>query len=313
MNSWSVRYCSWPARPGNYGSIDAEPHLVARFEASVECVGAWKLSAGLCGQKCDRAIGALLSRSTLPPVMVGFDPIGRASQAVRVLLPCSLSLSLPSLHLHPWHLPTMSWLFGSTSKPAAPAPAAPPAATTEDDAAAAAGCPVDHSTRSRWLQNQQQPDGSEAKAPHPFLPSTPSQAPASGAAASRPSVSPPAALSHEREVSSIPRWLATDPDSAQSTQGQGKADGNSSRDGNWVYPSPNQFYTALQRKNRNPAQADMDFVVPIHNAVNERTWDEVMKWECGTADAARQDVKLVSFKGRPQDVSPRAWFKTLLG
>ena len=57
----------------------------------------------------------------------------------------------------------------------------------------------------------------------------------------------------------------------------------------------------------------MDFVVPIHNAVNERTWDEVMKWECGTADAARQDVKLVSFKGRPQDVSPRAWFKTLLG
>lgn len=110
-------------------------------------------------------------------------------------------------------------------------------------------------------------------------------------------------LSLERETSSIPRY---------SNESAGS---DSAKSGKWVYPSPSQFYTALQRKNRSPRQEDMDIVVPIHNAVNERTWGEVMKWENEAAgpEVAKNAVQLVSFKGRPNDRSPRAWWKILLG
>lgn len=66
-------------------------------------------------------------------------------------------------------------------------------------------------------------------------------------------------LSVERETSSIPK----------------------AADGNWVYPSEAQFFAAMARKNHNPQAADMKTIVPIHNAVNERAWAEVMKWEAG--------------------------------
>lgn len=57
----------------------------------------------------------------------------------------------------------------------------------------------------------------------------------------------------------------------------------------------------------------MKVVVPIHNAVNERAWTELMKWEAGQGGDQCGGVKLVSFKGRPKDLSPRARWKTLLG
>ena len=190
----------------------------------------------------------------------------------------------------------MNWLFGSSK------------ASSSDDAVTAAptsassgdACPVDHSTRSRWLQQQQQ-QGGQSAAPHPFAAPS-ARPPAAAVPASSPS------LSLERETSSIPRYTA-DASTSASTAGE------SASSGKWVYPSPSQFYTALQRKNRNPRQEDMDIVVPIHNAVNERTWNEVMKWEneaLGPA-AAKDAVQLVNFKGRPNDRTPRAWWKILLG
>ena len=98
-------------------------------------------------------------------------------------------------------------------------------------------------------------------------------------------------LSQERVVSSIPR-----------------------RDGsNWVYPSQAQFYSAMARKNHNPQAVDMRVVVPIHNAVNERAWGEVMRWEKDQGGEECGGVKLVSFKGRPQDRTIRAWCNVLLG
>jgi cytochrome c heme-lyase len=100
--------------------------------------------------------------------------------------------------------------------------------------------------------------------------------------------------SRDRVVSSIPRWSEDAKEQA-----------------NWVYPSTSQFYESLQRKNRDPDAKDMNVVVPIHNAVNEQAWEEVLKWE--TLMAPKEDIKLVSFKGRPQDTSPKAWFKTLIG
>ena len=43
-------------------------------------------------------------------------------------------------------------------------------------------------------------------------------------------------------------------------------------------------------------------VLQIHNAVNEGTWQKILKWEGNT------DVKLVRFEGRPRDLSPLAFF-----
>lgn len=101
----------------------------------------------------------------------------------------------------------------------------------------------------------------------------------------------PTHLPNEREVSSIP-----------------KADGS-----NWVYPSESQFFNAMARKNHNPQATDMKVIVPIHNAVNERAWAHVMMWEAGQGGDKCGGVKLVSFKGRPKDRTPKAWIKTIFG
>ncbi len=95
----------------------------------------------------------------------------------------------------------------------------------------------------------------------------------------------------DREVSSIPR--------------------NASE--KWVYPSQAQFFAAMARKRHNPRESDMKVIVPIHNAVNERAWGEVMKWEDGQGGDGCGGVKLVSFKGRPSDRTPRARWNILLG
>lgn len=69
----------------------------------------------------------------------------------------------------------------------------------------------------------------------------------------------------------------------------------------------------MARKNHDPQANDMRVIVPIHNAVNERAWGEVLKWERGRGGEGCGGVRLVSFKGRPKDRTPKAWMKTLLG
>lgn len=136
-------------------------------------------------------------------------------------------------------------------------------------------CPVDHEKQSAGSCSVNYSSGSRWSS---FLSN------GLGSSASSP-------LSTEREVSSIPR-----------TTGD-----------NWVYPSEAQFFTAMARKNHNPQTADMKTIVPIHNAVNERAWCEVMKWEAGRGGESCGGVKLVSFKGRPNDMTPKARLMTLLG
>ncbi|TIB69043.1 cytochrome c and c1 heme-lyase [Wallemia mellicola] len=85
---------------------------------------------------------------------------------------------------------------------------------------------------------------------------------------------------------------------------------SSNNNDNWVYPSQLQFFEAMKRKGHNPNPRDMNTIVPIHNAVNERAWMEIKKWEDGKSDC---EIYLHSFKGRPQDRSPKAWIKTALG
>lgn len=121
-------------------------------------------------------------------------------------------------------------------------------------------------------------------------------------------------LSTEREVSSIPRLHGAGQSDPSEFASSGHAAPDSDNNANWVYPSPAQFYSALQKKDRNEANAsDMDMIVPIHNAVNEKCWADVLKWELNEAQAKSEEVKLVSFKGRPSYMSPRARIYSMLG
>lgn len=49
--------------------------------------------------------------------------------------------------------------------------------------------------------------------------------------------------------------------------------------GNWVYPSEKMFFEAMKRKGYDAREVDMKTVVPIHNAVNERAWQQIKEWE----------------------------------
>lgn len=48
--------------------------------------------------------------------------------------------------------------------------------------------------------------------------------------------------------------------------------------GNWIYPSEAMFFNAMKRKNWDPQESDMSSIIPIHNAVNEKCWEEILKW-----------------------------------
>ncbi|CAK7244670.1 MAG: Cytochrome c1 heme lyase [Sporothrix thermara] len=87
--------------------------------------------------------------------------------------------------------------------------------------------------------------------------------------------------------------------------------------GNWVYPSEKMFFEAMKRKgNDNARAADMRVVVPIHNAVNERAWKEILEWEApytGTGPGQCGGPRLHSFAGLSTNMSPKARINTLLG
>ncbi|CAG8732483.1 35565_t:CDS:2, partial [Racocetra persica] len=104
-----------------------------------------------------------------------------------------------------------------------------------------------------------------------------------------------------RQISGIPRAF---PDS----------DKNKAKDviENWIYPSEQMFFNAMKRKDWNPREEDMRVIVPIHNAVNEKAWKEILEWEklhenhCG-------GPKLVKFQGKAKNITPKARLFNLLG
>ncbi|KTW29715.1 hypothetical protein T552_00922 [Pneumocystis carinii B80] len=101
-------------------------------------------------------------------------------------------------------------------------------------------------------------------------------------------------LSNKREISSIP-----------------KADGKNGEF--WVYPSERMFFQAMRRKNWDPKADDMQIVVPIHNAVNERVWREIISWEKGWGSEKCGGPKLIKFEGKSSKMSPKARMLKLLG
>eukprot|EP00282_Hemiselmis_andersenii_P039608 CAMPEP_0169446210 /NCGR_PEP_ID=MMETSP1042-20121227/10854_1 /TAXON_ID=464988 /ORGANISM="Hemiselmis andersenii, Strain CCMP1180" /LENGTH=199 /DNA_ID=CAMNT_0009557663 /DNA_START=41 /DNA_END=637 /DNA_ORIENTATION=+ len=108
-------------------------------------------------------------------------------------------------------------------------------------------------------------------------------------------------LSTARVESSIPKDDFTPAHQAENPQKE-----------RWVYPSEQMFFNAMQRKGWNPKEDDMSSVVALHNAVNEQTWNEVLRWERDLHPECPQP-KLVRFYGRPKDFSPRARIFSLLG
>ncbi|KAF4158868.1 hypothetical protein CNMCM6069_003107 [Aspergillus lentulus] len=126
----------------------------------------------------------------------------------------------------------------------------------------------------------------------------------------------------EREPSSIPRGDA---------------------DGNWEYPSPQQMYNAMLRKGYTDTPQDaVEAMVAVHNFLNEGAWAEIVGWErlfakgLGQAwekcrkgeqgialEAMKQEMtgnvdpasepRLLRFKGRPQELTPKAQILQALG
>jgi cytochrome c heme-lyase len=102
-------------------------------------------------------------------------------------------------------------------------------------------------------------------------------------------------LSKQREVSGIPK------------AGEAGSDGET----NWVYPSPQQFYHAMRRRNKDPEADAMDAVVHVHNVTNEKTWDLILNWESLHKEAC-PTPSLLRFVGRSEELSNKAQFKSRL-
>lgn len=130
-------------------------------------------------------------------------------------------------------------------------------------------------------------------------------------------------LSTDREISTIPRALSTitDPSTLNSAEKAAlPVPANNERDtghdrasGNWIYPSQEMFFAAMQRKGHSPEGSDMSTVVPIHNAVNEKAWAHIKEWERGRGSDACGGPRLVSFAGDSKALTPRARWKSLVG
>lgn len=200
----------------------------------------------------------------------------------------------------------------------------------------ASACPVDHKTRDVWLQQQRASGGG---GPHSHPPAD-SDAETPRTKSQRP-------LSTDREVSGIPR--ATDPGSDPSqTPSQcpspyaaapvpshgtpSNAENETGHDqasGNWIYPSERQFFEALMRKGNTPTSTtsptelatSVASIIPIHNAVNERAWHQILEWEkqVPSSDPGSRKCggpKLYSFRGLGVDsqfLSPRARMNNFMG
>ncbi|KAG5718833.1 Cytochrome c heme lyase [Termitomyces sp. T112] len=79
----------------------------------------------------------------------------------------------------------------------------------------------------------------------------------------------------------------------------------------WDYPSPQQFYNALVRKGWETPEEHVETMVDIHNFLNERAWEEVLRWE--KREYEHDDLQLARFKGRPGEISPKARFWMFAG
>ena len=88
----------------------------------------------------------------------------------------------------------------------------------------------------------------------------------------------------------------------------------------WLYPSPQMFWNAIVRKGKSEDSKEeikhMETVVAIHNNMNEKTWKQILSWEKLHDEYHHTDgtePKLLRFIGRPDEMTPKAKLRTLLG
>jgi cytochrome c heme-lyase len=158
-------------------------------------------------------------------------------------------------------------------------------------------CPVDHSSRQAWLDKAKETQEAKCPVDHGTQQAFLDKAEACSSdrldSYSNQDLNYVSGeLSKEREVSSIPR------------HGTGK---------NWVYPSQQQFFNAMKRKNFDPDGRDMQTIIPIHNAVNERAWMEILKWEEGRGGDQCGGPQLIRFEGNAKKLTPNARWNMVWG
>lgn len=123
-------------------------------------------------------------------------------------------------------------------------------------------------------------------------------------------------LSTERTTSSIPRSKISAAPGASPydkpsacpvphDQRSGADGEKENSQGNWEYPSAQQFYNALVRKGWETPEEHVEMMVLVHNFLNERAWREVQDWEREMGVDAEK-LSLARFQGRPGTISPKA-------
>lgn len=152
-----------------------------------------------------------------------------------------------------------------------------------DTPSAAEACPVDHKTRQIWLDKAR----SQNEQPVPSIPAG-ETCDSTSIVQKKPAKTFPRpqfahfSLDQSREISTIPRALPDQLSPApQDAPANNEQESGPSSSGNWIYPSQQMFFDAMKRKNYDPRAEDMQSIVPIHNAVNERAWQEIKVWEHG--------------------------------
>jgi cytochrome c heme-lyase len=223
----------------------------------------------------------------------------------------------------------MGWFWNDSSqstKAGSPAPPSLSSSTSQPQEPKTASCPVDHQARQDWLDAAKSKSVQTMPHPTPSIPLTRSgsescdstiidQSSSSQSSRLHPSNS---SLSNHRQISSIPRgsshpYSTSDSPCPSPHPPNAEQDPKTSSSGHWIYPSEAQFFAAMRRKSHNPSPTDMKTIVPIHNAVNEKVWHEILKWEAGRGAEGCGGPKLVSFRGDSTRLTPRARWNVLLG
>ncbi|KAG5914732.1 hypothetical protein E4U61_005384 [Claviceps capensis] len=206
-------------------------------------------------------------------------------------------------------------------------------------------CPVDSQTRDAWLAQARAAASSESNTPsscpvnHDSSPTNPPKtwtqsltsylpwsSPSPSSLPKSPTRASSSALDTSRVISTIPRSTtattspcpanesatpASDPPTVAANH---EIESGVDPSGKWVYPSEKMFFEAMKRKGYDARVADMKTVVPIHNAVNERAWREIVEWEEPyLAGTGCKTPKLESFANKNDRMTPTARFNTILG
>lgn len=177
-------------------------------------------------------------------------------------------------------------------------------------------CPVDHSSRGEWLENMKSIPNQEQQSVCPVNHNDRKNWLDKVSVISTTKSEPEAAEgdsfeSCNSQVIDEKQKFSTHSNTHLPTERQISSIPRSQENKNWVYPSEKQFFDAMRRKNWNPNVTDMKTIVPIHNAVNEMAWFNILNWEKAYKEQSLKcgGVKLTSFKG-VQHLTPRAWFNT---